>query len=230
VNTVGEAESFWPVFSLLQWEDVFKALGSCHSTLLGAFVLAWNHSAKERSALESGCSPTKGRVGANYCDAILCEGNCANPTPVGILEVEGNPFPSHKLKSGERAPTIFERMGRYWLPDGEKSRYFRHFGNLSFAVLVVYRAGAEDERYNKTKERLLLEGRRFLERVRDARSDFRVFVVIVRKCEGSAKEGMRSNPYYAGIISGVEWFEVTRASDQAGARIGRKTNPLVVTA
>ena len=216
------------VMDAVLWEDVFKTFGSCHSTLLGAFVQAWNRSAKDRFALESGCSPTKGHAGSHFCDAILCNGDYANPTPIGILEVEGKPFPKQKLESDEPARTIFERMRSYWFPVGEKAQYFRYFGNLSFAVLIVYPFGPDDGKYAETEEKVLSEGRAFLERVKDARPDFRLFAVVVHKCKERSIEGsIRLNPYYQGTISKVEWFEITRAGTRPETRNG-KVNPLAV--
>ena len=184
--------------------------------------MAWNRSGPKRSALESGCSPVGGRSGSKFCDAILCEGDYANPIPVGIVEVEGKPFPSTKQKSGDEALTILQRMESYWFPENE-GQYFRYFGSLLFAVLVVYPYGADDEQYVGAQKRVLLESPRLVERVRAVTPDFRFFVVIIHKCrEESIKDSIRKNPYKACTISKVDWFEVGCSGLEAGGR--SKTN------
>ena len=222
--------SFLSVLNDVEWDRVFNTFGNCHSTLVGALVLAWNRSATMRSALESGLSPVGGHLGSRFCDAILCEGDYANPTPVGIVEVEGKPFPSTRQKRGETSLTIFQRMEKYWCPGENKGRYFCYFGSLSFAVLVVYPFLTDDElQFGAAGRRVLSESPRFVECVRKVRPDFRFFVVIVHKCrEESIKDSIRKNPYKACTISKVEWFEVGCSGLEAGS--GSKTNARVLPA
>jgi hypothetical protein len=198
------ADDILAVLNDVQWESVAKTFGSSHSTLLGAFVLAWNRSGKNRFTLESGCSPGAGHVGSNFCDAVFCEGDYYKPTPIGILEVEAKPFPPQG-KGGKQPPTIYERMGRYWSPE-KKGQFFQYFANLSFAVLVAYPYG---ERVDEG--RLKTEGRRFLDCVKRVREDFRLFLVVVQKCseKDSIKNSIRSNSYYSFAISNVEWCEIS---------------------
>jgi hypothetical protein len=190
----------------VQWGSVAKTFGNCHSTLIGAVVQAWNGSADGRFALEPGCSSQhkKGHTGTRIADAILCQGEPMKPTPIGVLEVECNPFPAEK-------PSIFERLESYWRPDEQKSQYFK---NLSFAVVVVYPQTKNEKYDDRAKQNLVTEGRRFLDYCAgNAGPDSRLFVVIAHKRhEGDAIKGsVRAlNPYYRCTISNVEWLEITR--------------------
>jgi len=129
-----DSEDVLHVLRTVPWANgVAKSFGNCHSTLIGAIIQAWNLSANDRFTLDGGCSPSKGHVGSRFCDAILCKGEPDALTPLGILEVELDPFPSQK--SGKKP--IFDRMARYWCtPENEQAQLFSEFQYLSFAVLV----------------------------------------------------------------------------------------------
>ena len=201
----------------IKWERIARTFGNCHSTFIGAVVQQWNAQGCGYYALEPGCSSgfKKGNVGTKICDAILCRGEAACPVPIGVLEVESNPFPTHTLKNGEKAPDIFHRLEIYWTPAAEKKEYF---DKLCSALLIVYdyatrKGGAVSPSYDPdAKMKLIEEGQALVLRTKRR---MRLCIAIVHKvhpgklADGLPKHSIRKvNSYYPCTISKVEATEV----------------------